>query len=224
MKKLGELIFNKGLAESRELCKESAKNYPSSILDLGCGDGKFTMEFAESVKAQYIYGIDILEDTHPGIYYKKYDLNDGIPFPNDCFDAILSNQNIEHIHHIRFYLEEAYRCLKPQGEIIIATENLTSWANTISLMLGWQPFSMTLIDGWTIGNPMALHDWNDPKRDSHIRVIALRALEHMMSKIGFINIQSSTSGYIPFWGRLSNWLCRLDKKRGHFMVLSAVKP
>lgn len=243
MRKLLNKIAPKSYNDGLSKCKKLGKKLVSSkkvnrFLDLGCNDGKFTIEFAESFKLKEIYGIEIVKQycekaKKRGIKCLNQDLNKSWDLKSSYFDLILSSQNIEHIHDTRLYLEESYRCLKPNGQIIILTENLSSWTNIGSLIFGWQPFSTTNIDGWSIGNPFIWHqgkskhrnypDKTSSKKYGHVRVLAFQGLNDLLAKAGFKNISMYTRGYLPFWGKLSDFLCKIDKKHGHFLIATAEK-
>jgi len=243
LKILAPKIFNDGHDKCDKLGKSLiSKKKINKFLDLGCGDGKFTMEFAKLVKPKEIYAIEFIDEFRSeakkrGIKCVKCDLNGKFSFADESFDLILSSQNIEHLHNTRLYLEECYRCLKKEGQLIILTENLASWTNIGALFFGWQPFSTTNINGWSLGNPLIYHN-GDPRDEKfiqkyqntqisgtigHVRVLAYCGLNDLLKKVGFKKIFISTTGYFPFWGRISTLLCHLDKRHGNFLVASCFK-
>jgi ubiquinone/menaquinone biosynthesis C-methylase UbiE len=62
-------------------------------LDLGCYDGKFTLQVAKTVGAEEIYGVDIdtqlLSKVPAIIRTEKVDLlNDKLPYPDQYFDLV----------------------------------------------------------------------------------------------------------------------------------------
>ncbi len=160
LKLIAPKSFDDGLTRCNNLGKKLiTKKGIDRFLDVGCGDGKLTMEFAEIAKPKEIYGIEFideyrLEAEKKGMKCLKCDLNGKWNFDDNFFDFILSSQNIEHLHNTRLYLEECYRYLKPEGQLIILTESLASLVNIGALLFGWQPFSTTLINGWNLGNPL----------------------------------------------------------------------
>jgi len=212
------------------------------FLDVGCGDGTLTMEFARILNTKEIYGVELVDQfrkqaTEKGIKCCEFDLNGSWLYENNFFDCILSSQNIEHLHNTRLYLEEIFRCLKPGGEVVILTENLASWVNIISLFFGWQPFSTTNINGWKIGNPLIYHI-DEPIDESfvnkwqgsgisgtvgHVRVLTFGGLRDLLALVGFKNVKLHTRGYLPFFGKFSDILCSLDTRHGHFLIASARK-
>lgn len=234
--------FTNGLAECNKLCKKLIRKPANKLLDLGCGDGELTLEFAKVAKAKEIYGIDFVEEfckkaRQRGINCIKGDLNKKWRFKDNLFGLILSSQNLQGIHNTRLFLEECFRCLKPRGQLLILTENLASWPDIGALLFGWQPFSMTKINGWSLGNPFIWHlDQNKDEKFlkeyqatgvsgtvGHVRILAFQGLKDLLKKVGFKEIEIYTTGYFPFWGRLSNLFCHLDRRHGHFLIASAVK-
>jgi len=238
------LAFDDGLNKLNQTAiTKAASKKVGKMLDIGCGDGVFTMEFAKKVKPKSIYGIEYVDETRKlatkkGIKCVKSDLNAEWDLDSNQFSLILSSQNIEHMHNTRLYLEECYRCLKPGGRLIILTENLSSWVNVFSLALGWQPFSTTCINGYNLGNPLTWHlglkkdeDFLDKYQKSgvtgtvgHVRVLAYRGLLEMVKMAGFKKVVVSSTGYLPFFGWLSELLCKLDPRHGNFLMAYAIKP
>ena len=232
LKYIAPKCFNEGQRECQNLGKNLVSHQKiNNFLDLGCSDGKFTLEFARSFNPEKIYGLDIskshcLTARKNGVNCKKHDLNHKFPYKNALFDLILSSQNIEHLYNTRAYLEECYRCLKPDGQIIILTENLASWPNIFSLVFGWQPFSTTNINGFSLGNPLIWHldQQKSSCKDGHIRVLTPKGLSDLLKKTGFEKIKIQTKCYPPFWGSVSNFLCSIDRYHGHFLIANAFKP
>jgi len=235
--------FNDGLSKCNDLGKNLiSKKRINRFLDLGCADGEFTIEFIKGLKSKEIYGVEIVDKycrqaKKRGIKCVKQDLNYKWNFDSNYFDVILSSQNIEHLHNTRLYLEECHRCLRKGGQLIVLTENLSSWINIGALVFGWQPFSATLINGWSLGNPFIWHSEKPSKEsalisyldkgvsgvNSHVRILAYKGLKDCMKQAGFKDVQIYSKGYLPFWGKLSDFLCNVDKKHGHFLIGTGMK-
>ncbi len=243
LKTIAPKSFNAGLKSCNELGKKLiAHRDVNRFLDVGFGDGKLTMEFAEIAKPREKYGVEFvdhlrLQAEEKGMKCAKFDLNSKWDYDNNYFDLILSSQNIEHLHNTRLYLEECYRCLRVGGQLIILTENLASWVNIGALVFGWQPFSTTNINGWSLGNPLIWH--KDEAKDvefinemqatgisglsGHVRVLTYCGLKDLMEQINFKDVNIYTKGYLPFRGIFSDLLCSIDKRHGHFLIASGFK-
>jgi len=247
MMKILKYIAPKAFLDGLDSCNAlglrlASERTSSSFLDVGCGDGSLTMEFAKAAGAKNVYGIEYVDSVRKeaeakGIQCIKQDLNAAWELESDKFDFILSSQNIEHMHNSRLYLEECYRCLAPGGQLIVLTENLASWVNVGSLFFGWQPFSTTNMNGWSIGNPFIWHA-DEPKDEEfiaewqatgisgatgHVRVLAYSGLEGLLQKVGFHDLRLFTTGYLPLWGALSKLLCTIDRRHGHFLIATGFK-
>ena|GEM_PF-401474 len=240
---IAQKSFNDGLARCNQLgMRLIVKEKVDRFLDVGCGNGELTMEFASVINPREIYGIEFVDEVRPeaerkGIKCFKYDLNGRWGFDDNYFDVILSSQSIEHMHNTRLYLEECHRCLKPGGQVIILTENLASWDNIISLVFGWQPFSTTNINGWHLGNPYIWHKHESKDEDfltrwqdtgvsgitGHVRVLTFIGLRELLRKTGFTKVDVYSKGYLPLWGRLSDSFCWIDKRHGRFLVAQGFK-
>jgi SAM-dependent methyltransferase len=236
--------FKDGQFKCNELGKKLAfKKDVKRFLDTGCNDGSLTMEFVKAMGACEVHGIEFIDDYRKkaedgGIICSSLDLNGRWSYDDNYFDVILSSQAIEHLHNTRVYLQESFRCLRPGGQLIVLTENLASWINIWSLIFGWMPFSTTPINAWNLGNPFIWHV-DEPKDDEflkkwghsevsgvvgHVRVLAYAGLRDLLRKIGFSNIKLYTKGYLPFYGTISDVLCFLDRRHGHFLIASCQKP
>ena len=243
LRRISPKAFDAGMEECNTLAKSLiARSGVRRLLDLGCMDGALTREFAELIEPQEIIGIEMVDEyigdaVGRGIECVKTDLNKPWGIGSDTMDVIFSSQNIEHLHNTRLYLEECYRCLRPGGQLIVLTENLASLVNIGALVFGWQPFSCTGISDWSVGNPLTWHkartnSSREPdryyrrgiSRAGHVRVLAFEGLRGLLNRVGFESVKVMTAGYLPFWGRLSRMLCRLDGRHGHFLVSTAFKP
>jgi len=244
LKEIGIRSFNYGGDQCTELAKRLLEAGPGGrLLDLGCGGGSITMEFAGLMHADEVRGIEYVDEcldeaVRRGIACSKADLNQAWDLPDGHFDLVLSTQNIEHVHNTRLYLEECRRVLKLGGQLLITTENLSSWVNVAAVVLGWQPFSAAGFSGWTAGVPPMLQiEESAPADDfverwhpsgvsgamSHIRVLAYRGLRDLLTLAGFQRVSVFSRGYPPFWGRPADVLARLDRRHGHFLVATGYK-
>lgn len=243
LKKISPMLSDNGVLSCNALGKRLVSvNGINRFLDAGCCDGRLTMEFAEVAKPREVYGVELADEyiakaESRGIKCVKFDLNCKWPFEDNYFDLILSSQSIEHLHNTRLFLEECYRCLSPGGQLIVLTENLASWPNIFSLLLGWQPFSSTSMNGLDIGNPWTWHRDNPSNLDfkekyqergltgvvGHSKVLSYRGLKEFLHRTGFREVGVYTRGYLPFWGKLSDLLCRIDKRHGHFLIGTGFK-
>jgi SAM-dependent methyltransferase len=83
------------------------------------------------------------------------------------FDVIFSNQVIEHLDYPDNFVREAFRVLKTDGYVVVATENMASWHNIFALLLGYQDFSSQGPSReYRMGNPLSpYYKMRIPERD-----------------------------------------------------------
>ena len=149
------------------------------------------------------------------------DLGERLPFEDGTFDAVVSNQVIEHVFDTDHFVAESHRVLKPGGLLVASTENLASWHNVAALALGWQPFSLSNVTRMRagIGNPLAIHraDPAGPPRSlQHFRVFSYRRLRELVETHRFNDVSIRGAGYFP----LRTSLGRLDPRHAAFVTVT----
>jgi SAM-dependent methyltransferase len=205
-----------------ELCEPMSG---ARLLDLGCADGAFTLEIARRLGADEMHGVEFVEElaalaTERGLHVTSHDLNTPLPFEDASFDVIHSNQVIEHLEKTDVFLKQIRRVLKPTGYAIVSTNNLSSWHNVFSLMLGMQPTPCHVSDEVVVGNRF------DPKRGAahaekgftHLRVFAYQGLKELLELHGFAIDEFVTTGYYPLPPSIAGVLCRVDPRHGAYLV------
>jgi SAM-dependent methyltransferase len=103
---------------------------PGNVLDVGCGRGHFLdclrswgwtctgteLSEAAAYHAREILGLDVRVGAHePGA------------FPDAAYDAVYLWHVLEHIPVVRTALTDVRRVLRPDGMLIIAVPNISSW-------------------------------------------------------------------------------------------------
>jgi ubiquinone/menaquinone biosynthesis C-methylase UbiE len=94
------------------------------ILDMGCGDGRYVSMFLEY--SPHVRGIDFNEDNvqayrqdaHQPDRVSQGDIQE-LPFGSQQFDVVLLNEVLEHVPDDRKAIAEAWRVLKPGGQLIV---------------------------------------------------------------------------------------------------------
>jgi ubiquinone/menaquinone biosynthesis C-methylase UbiE len=96
-----------------------------SILDVGCGNGRYLVYFSKKYSSSFLVGIDINKDT-----FKKRRVGDfnfivadahNLPFKNSCFELVFSTDVLEHLSKPLRALKEIYRV--SQKKIYLCTPN-----------------------------------------------------------------------------------------------------
>lgn len=195
------------------------KSSSLKILDLGCGDGSFTSKIKKLNQEKIeIYGVDI--QIKAGIKDKEIksiraDLDYPLPFKRNIFDIITANQVIEHLNYPINFLKEMKRIIKPNGTIVLSTENLSSWDNIIALILGHLPFSMGFQE-IRYGNPFSPN--NQIKESflsfpAHKRIFTIKSLQEIIEFLNMDVKEVKMSGYL-----LPNILLNIDPLHSRFIT------
>lgn len=200
-----------------------------TFLDLGCDDGERTLLFARAAGSERIHGVEIVPERAElaagrGIEVVAADLNRRLPYDDGTFDVVCSNQVIEHLADTDTFVAELQRVLRPGGFAVTSTENLASWHNVASLVLGWQPFSLTNVsrERLGLGNPFAIHraeEGLELESWQHLRVFAHRGLRELFEAHGFKVERLVGAGYYPLPRRLAS----VDSRHAAFLTVKARK-
>lgn len=196
-----------------------------SLLDLGTSTGEFTAKVAARLGATRIAGVELI-DEHArvararGIEIVSADLDEGLPFADGEFDTVHANQVVEHVRRTDRFLSEIRRVLAPGGIACLSTNNLSSWHNVGSLVLGFQPTPAHVSDEVIVGNPL------DPLRGrmhedlgrTHLRLFTGRALTELCTYHGLDRVLLRTVGYYPLPPVLGRAASRADPLHGAFLT------
>lgn len=230
LKKLMQQMYQRAVALNADnIISLVLPNQIKNILDLGCGDGQWSLALAKKAGVKQIYGIEIIDEqikkAKKNIKVIKSDLNADFPFEDNSFDLIHANQVIEHIADLDHFVKEIYRVLRKGGYAIISTENQCSWHNIMAMILGWQMFSLTNVSNKQtgIGNPLALHRGESGTFASsswtHKTIMSLKGLKELFAIHNFREITAKGAGYYPLPSNFGN----LDKNHSHFITIRAFK-
>jgi len=221
--KMWEMAYAKNKQNIIDLVDKDQKAF---FIDLGCDDGKWTKRVAQKINTKNIFGLDYInaqlkKANALGIKTEKGNLNEKFPLKSNFFDAVHSNQVIEHLTEIDNYIAEIYRILKPGGYAVISTENLSSWHNIFSLIMGWQAFSQHISKKYHIGNPLSPHFEEDLREGwTHNIIFTFYSLQEIFKKYGFVIEKARGAGYYPLPGIFA----KIDPRHSHFITIKARKP
>jgi 2-polyprenyl-3-methyl-5-hydroxy-6-metoxy-1,4-benzoquinol methylase len=91
----------------------------SDILDVGSGYGYYSEWLAEKNPHLHIVAIDQLDLAGvKGADFMRANLEQPLPFEDNCFDTILAFDIIEHIMAESSLIKELYRICKPNGVLV----------------------------------------------------------------------------------------------------------
>ena len=108
----------------------------SSVLEIGCGSGVYALHIAKTIGCS-ITGLDINafgihnanqlaldRGLRPKAHFEVCDVSKPLPFADETFDAIFSNDVLCHIPGRPALLAEMYRVLKPGGRRMLFSDAL----------------------------------------------------------------------------------------------------
>ena len=108
------------------------------VLDCACGTGYGVRLLREQGLAAQVIGVDIAVASikyawkHHGVSSAMYlcASGDRLPLADASVDVVTSFETIEHVSDDGFLVEEFYRVLRPDGQLIVSTPNQWPLANT----------------------------------------------------------------------------------------------
>jgi SAM-dependent methyltransferase len=109
----------------------AAGKLQGAVLDLGAGTGYFTrllstareklgMKPGEGLSACDIAGGAFKAD---GVEFKEFDANEGLPYADNAFDAVVAIEVFEHTRAPYGVIADVHRILKPGGLLIFSVPN-----------------------------------------------------------------------------------------------------
>lgn len=113
---------------ARELRSRLMMGGNEAILDVGCGDGKITADFASALPDGRVVGIDSSPEmiayatrTYGNIPNLSFDCQDARSFEaGQGFDIVFSNATLHWFGDHLAFLRAAHRALRPGGKLIIS--------------------------------------------------------------------------------------------------------
>jgi SAM-dependent methyltransferase len=118
--------------ESKEIPHRLVLKPESSVLELGCGSGGYALYVAETVGCRVV-GLDI---NAPGVHnanqlaearglaqrvhFEQFDASKSLPFKDEAFDAVFSNDVLCHLTGRSQVLGEMFRIVKPGGRMLFS--------------------------------------------------------------------------------------------------------
>ena len=118
--------------ESNEIPRMLQLEADSSVLEVGCGSGRYALHLGQNVGCS-VTGIDV---NGPGVHnanqlasaaglaarahFKECDASKLLPFTDNSFDAVFANDVLCHIPGRAQVLSEMFRVLKPGGRMLFS--------------------------------------------------------------------------------------------------------
>lgn len=200
------------------------------LLDMGCGDGAYTKEWAARVQPAELHGVEIWEDAvsvarERGLTVHIADLNEPLPLLDSFFDVILCNQVLDHLYNPDNLLREVHRLLRPNGYAIISIGNIAAWHNILSLGLGFQPPLIHASPEVLVGNPLSpfADEALPSKGHGHLRVWAWMGFRDLLKHHGLRILAMCGCGWYPLPPSMASIMCRLDRMHSVYLIAKVTK-
>lgn len=98
----------------------------SRVLDLGCGDGRFSGIQITGFHGKELVGLDIdgeLLKKNTYVHYRVLGNAQILPFADGIFDVVITRALVEHLTAPRSAFSEISRVLKSGGKVVLMTPN-----------------------------------------------------------------------------------------------------
>jgi ubiquinone/menaquinone biosynthesis C-methylase UbiE len=127
------------------------------VLDVGTGPGTLVRQLARELPGLQVYGIDLSEDMielaraharhehlEERVQFESSDVAH-LPYPDQCFDVVVSTISMHHWSELAQPLRELYRVLRPGGRVWIYDFRFVK-AQTVEKALVSTPFAQSPLE------------------------------------------------------------------------------
>ena len=101
---------------------------PESVLDVGCGEGELTAEWAAGLPQTGVVGVDVADVTRvspaPNLAFRVIAPAPPLPFGDGAFDLVAAVESLEHMENAEGALEEMARCARRHLLVSVPREPL----------------------------------------------------------------------------------------------------
>jgi SAM-dependent methyltransferase len=186
------------------------------VLDIGAGGGTDLEAVRLCSPNARLYAVESYPPNVEKLEQRKIEVlkanieREALPFADEFFDVVMSNQTLEHVKEFFWILHNMSRTLKVGGHLIIGVPNLASAHNRLLLLAGRQPTCLQNASAHVRG--YTKHDF-------------LRALEKIFPG-GYKLEGFAGSNFYPFPPILAKPLAALAPNHawGIFMLLRKTRP
>lgn len=211
-----------------------------ACLDCGAhnGDRYHFLNKGNSLAKENYFGVEWNADAaevarRSGLNVVEGDLNKRLTFSDDKFKCIFGLSVLEHLLNPCHFLKESFRCLRPDGTLVILTPNISTYF-TIALLLagkmpssGPHPDSDLLVKNEELfkvsSDELVLDTEMEKPVHRHLVVFSFRVLKKYLHMLGFKEVKGYGFGLYPFPNFAQPLLEKIDPYHCHQMVFVARK-
>ncbi len=218
----------------------SSINSESVVLDCGAGNGWVFDNIARQsgLSIDQYSGIEwseqqAIKGQARGLDIKIGDLNLGVPREDASYSCVYALSVLEHLLNPCRFLRHCYRVLKPGGQLVLLTPNISTYFTAALILSGKMPSSgphpdsNELLKSEEVFKVSSESLQPDAESDTpvhrHLVVFSYRVLEQYLKVLGFSKVEGRGFGLYPFPRVLQPILERLDPWHCHQMVFVATK-
>lgn len=156
------------------------------ILDVGCKLSVLHHLLVEKGIPHQYFGIDLTATAlgasgNSSSHLVQGDVSDGLPFKSGSFTHVFCLELLEHIASPIHLLNEIYRVLRPEGQLLISVPNPYYWAEVYGNLRGF------------------------PDTEGHISSFTLQNIKRLLGFASFeLRARRGTYIRIPYLGRLKS--------------------
>jgi len=162
--------------------REVAAAPGTSVLDVGCGDGRLAAELVKS--GAQVNGtdpsriaIERAREAVPGAVFNQLGAAGRLPYDDSRFDTVTCIHVLQHVVDTQLLLSEIRRVLRPGGTVAVAVPNNGRLYRTLVALAAYE----------------RRHDPLQPI----IRFYSDRSLARALDELGFEHIETQERGGIP---------------------------
>lgn len=218
-----KLMLKEHLVNQEKIIKLLKGFQVNNYLDIGCGEGEFTLQCANTTSAKCTYGIEIDKSyasiaKSKGIRVTIADAGQLLDYADGIFDLVTANQVLEHVVNTDIMISECYRVLSYQGILLISVPNLCSFFQRMMVLSGNQPTTLHVSE-IQVGNFLKGVETGL----AHLHAFSVGAIIDLLKYHKFKIDSHLGSGFYPLPSQLSGFVARMFPNLAVYTTIKARK-